>query len=1102
MVVSLFIMQKERKWYMSDFVAQIQAVLDTSKAEAQLKDLEKNQKIKLDVDDSKIEEAQKKLKDISKDNQKIKLDVDIDKSAQKEIDKTIEQATKHTKKNPLEVEVAYKESKTNSISKLTDNANRLFSLFSGGNNALDASIDKVREAIGQLKELNTALVEIDKTSNLTQTSLQSLANKSFDEASKYGAYVQDYMNSAGEFAKAGYSNLDEITETAMLTQIAGNVTSDLANKYIIATDAAYKYNGAINDLTKVIDGSNNVANKNSVEMEDMAKAATVSASFAAQAGVSIEELTAAEGTMSAVTKRSGSEMGRAFRSILLNLQQVSGEFDGEIIDEEQLKKVEERCHSLGVELEYMKDGVATLRNPMDVLKDLSEVYRSLPDNSADKQGLISDIGGKYHANALSSLLGNWELYEKMLRDYAEGEGSAMREAQKTADSWAGKLASLQNQWLEFVSGFVDTDFVKGGISGLEGMIVAFDKLNDAQLFIPAMVSSIMGLRNLFTGKGITDIGFDKNGKGLSKLDIKGDFLGIKFGTNWKKHFSDAEIAIEAWNKQQMKAKMSVKDFDNQVILSNKNLHKYVEATNDGSASLDGYKEHLKSTGVEFEKAFNPKSFLANALTGVLVGAGIELSLAALAKVADELIYKQDHLKEKVDSSATAYSSTVSEIQSINSELSTTQARINELKSQDKLLPGDEAELAELERKNALLETQLNTKKQLADTQAIEAAEAAKESINYASEKSLDTRMDRNGIDGSKSINRKEYIRELVAEMEEAQKRIDDAQAKLADDKLSKKDRKLYEGQFDSARESLEKYKSEATELLAELNTEAENFYDKQTGEIIKGFEKEVKENLEINNPVNGFNLSPIEKQVKQIESYFNGSKVSNNLKDQLLEAAKSGKSATDALHEMGITLNDLGITGDGRKAVFDDYFSGLVESAQEAQEAINSIDGSVDGVKKAFESENQDADWNSMAEFAKQANELYKQGKVGTDDFKSFVQFISPDIINPDAEGFKYDADAYVAAWENAREKVKRYFDSENPITSATNFTNDLIDKNLASKTGDDITWGFKSSAEAAKALGISVEATEVAMRNLQSYGAEFDDVMLVAKALKDMRMH
>ncbi len=653
-----------------------------------------------------------------------------------------------------------------------------------------------------------------------------------------------------------------------------------------------------------------------------------------------------------------------------------------------LFRSEERCHSLGVELEYMKDGVATLRNPIDILKDLSEVYRSLPNNSADKQGLISDIGGKFHANALSSLLGNWELYEKMLQDFASGEGSAMREAQKTADSWAGRLASLQNQWLEFVNNFVQADTMKGGISFLDNMISAFDTLQDKQLFIPTMISSIMALRNLFTGKGITDIGFDKDGKGL---DIKGDLFGIDFTKlgEQKKYFKDAETAIADWNIQCLRGRTSVKDFNNAFKKDNKDFKKYISTVKDGSASLDGYRQHLADTGIEFEKAFNPKAFFTNFAVGFLASAGVELSLVAITKLADELIYKQDHLQEKVDSSATAYSSTVSEIESINSELATTQSRIDELRSQNKLLPGDKAELAELERKNSLLETQLNTKKQLADTQAIEAAEAAKESINYASQKSLDTHMDRNGIDISKSINRKEYIKELVAEMEEAQKRIEDAQEKLADDKLSKKNRKLYEGQFDSARESLEKYKSEATELLAELNAESENFYDKQTGEILKGFEKEVKENLELNDLINNFNLSPIEKQVKQIESYFNGSKVSNNLKEQLLEAAKSGKGATDTLHEMGITLNDLGITGDGKKAVFDDYFSGLVQSAEEAQQAINSIDGSVDGVKAAFESENKDADWNSMSEYLKQAEDIYKNtGKIGTDDFKSAVQFI------------------------------------------------------------------------------------------------------------------
>lgn len=46
----------------------------------------------------------------------------------------------------------------------------------------------------------------------------------------------------------------------------------------------------------------------------------------------------------------------------------------------------------------------------------------------------------------------------------------------------------------------------------------------------------------------------------------------------------------------------------------------------------------------------------------------------------------------------------------------------------------------------------------------------------------------------------------------------------------------------------------------------------------------------------------------------------------------------------------------------------------------------------------------------------------------------------------------------------------------------------------------FKSSADAAKAWGISVEAAEVAMRNLESYGAEFDGITFNAEELDNYK--
>lgn len=1050
---------------MSEFEAKIVASLDTADAEKQLKNLtEKEHEVKLKTDFN-------------------------EKDTQKQFDETLKKTQKKTAKKPLEFEV---KANSNDLIQLSDTANKLFSMFTGNRNVLDFGVDKVRESIGLLRDLNTILVEIDKTGNLSQTQLSKLADESYDAASKWGAAVQNYMSSSETFSQAGYSNLEEMSDLSMMAQTAGQMTEQTATNFLIASDNAWQMKGNVEKLTSVLDGMNSVTNHNALNMTELSNGIRVAGSMLANSGLAENQATALVGTGVATTKESGETVARGLRTIIMNLRQVKGEAgDGEIIDTDQLKKVEQTCKDVGVSLKTVKDGVVELRNPVDILRDLSEVYNSLDTMDARRAQITDDIGGKHRSNILASILTNFDQYDKMLQDYANGEGSAFEEAMKTANSWEGKLQSLQNTWLEFVNNFVQADAMKSGITFLDNMISAMDTLQNKQLFLPSMLSAIMGLQTAFTGKGI-DIERGKNGK----LDISGSLFGIdlsamKESKGWKEHFKEAGTEIARWNKEVLSGQVSLEDFGGEFVKQNKDFKDYISGLDGASASLDGYKQHLTDTGVEFEKTFSAKSILANAATGLLVGAGVELSLAALTKVADELIFKQDQLQEKADTSASAYSSTVSEIESINSELATTQARIDELKAQDnKLLPGDEAELTRLEQQNALLQTQLDMKERLAESQAKGAAEAAKESIDYSSEKSLDTRMDRNGMDVVQNIDRKEYVRQRIAEMEKAQKQIDDTQKELNNKYISNDKRDMYERQFESAQANLEKYRKEATEMLSELNSESENFYDKQTGQILGGYEDDVKAITELNNALNNFDLSPIEQQMQSINSYFDGSTTSNIIKEQLLEAVQSGESATDALHAMGVTLNDLGITGEGKKAVFDDYFRGLVNSAEQAEEAVKSIDGTVDGVKSAFESENQDANWKSMADALKQADDLYKESKIGTDDFQSAVQFIAPKEINPDDT--KFDAQAYVKAYEKYKDKIKRYFDSEDEKKSAANLQNDLIDKGLAKQTDNGIDWvlsKFKTSADAAKAWGISVEAAEVAMRSLEAYGAEFDNV-------------
>lgn len=65
-------------------------------------------------------------------------------------------------------------------------------------------------------------------------------------------------------------------------------------------------------------------NRNAVNMTELANATKIAGSQAAQGGVEVDELTAAIGTMMVATQQGGDIAGRAFRSILMNLQQVSG----------------------------------------------------------------------------------------------------------------------------------------------------------------------------------------------------------------------------------------------------------------------------------------------------------------------------------------------------------------------------------------------------------------------------------------------------------------------------------------------------------------------------------------------------------------------------------------------------------------------------------------------------------------------------------------------------------------------------------------------------------------------------------------------------------
>lgn len=321
-------------------------------------------------------------------------------------------------------------------------------------------ISKTREAVSEIKELDNILTEISKTSDMTSQQLKQLGMDAYDAASKYGRTASDYLLGVQEMARSGFygEKGSAMAEQSLLAQSAGDMNAELANNYILATNAAYKLNGEADKLNAVLDGQNSITNKNSVAMADMATAMSEAGTVASSYRVSIEDLSAMIGTIESVTKLGGSEVGNAIKAILINLQNVTSD------------KIVDTLNNANASMTEFVNGAEKLRNPIDILRDLAKTFNQLDEDDPLRAEILTNIGQKYHAAKLGALLQNMDMFDKMLVDYSEGTGSALEESNKSAKNLTGTLNKLSNSWTEFVNNIINSDGLKAGVNLLNKLV--------------------------------------------------------------------------------------------------------------------------------------------------------------------------------------------------------------------------------------------------------------------------------------------------------------------------------------------------------------------------------------------------------------------------------------------------------------------------------------------------------------------------------------------------------------------------------------------------------------------------------------------------------
>lgn len=358
------------------------------------------------------------------------------------------------------------------------------------------------EALETMKDVDDEMVTIRKVTGATTEELNKIEKQAYDTASAYGVAADEYLNSVANFSRAGYGEqASALAELATKTQIVGDTDAETAQQFLLSMDAAYKYQGSIEQLTKVLDGANEIDNNYATSIEKIAEGLGKVAPIAAQAHVGADELTAAIGTITAVTQRSGTEAATALRALFLN---IIGDTKTEI-DEGVTWTTGEIAGLRDVIKLYAKDAYDAAQASGDVInpmKAIAGLSQSMKDGFLTEQQLmemVSDIGGKLRTSQLLALIQNWDMYESMLSDFAGAAGSADKEVENALDSWTRKTEILHNKWTEFISNLVETDTIKGALDQVIALVEFLDSDTGRLVIQLGLLVSVLTLAN----KGFT-----------------------------------------------------------------------------------------------------------------------------------------------------------------------------------------------------------------------------------------------------------------------------------------------------------------------------------------------------------------------------------------------------------------------------------------------------------------------------------------------------------------------------------------------------------------------------------------------------------------------
>lgn len=179
-----------------------------------------------------------------------------------------------------------------------------------------------RQAVETIVNLDTALVDLRKTTTMSASELNQFYDESSEKAKKVGVTTAELIQQAANWSRLGFSDKDSATEMAMLSSkfaaISPDLDLDTATDGLVSSMKAFDIE--VSDVQRdIMDNINRIGNTAATSNGEIVDMLTRSSAAMAAANNTIEETIALESAAVEIT-RNAETTGTAFKTIAMRLR--------------------------------------------------------------------------------------------------------------------------------------------------------------------------------------------------------------------------------------------------------------------------------------------------------------------------------------------------------------------------------------------------------------------------------------------------------------------------------------------------------------------------------------------------------------------------------------------------------------------------------------------------------------------------------------------------------------------------------------------------------------------------------------------------------------